>query len=35
LFMTTIHSRLNVGVTGFEAFGAKGTATIQGDFVGT
>ncbi|MDQ1771787.1 hypothetical protein GQR60_15215 [Labilibaculum sp. A4] len=35
LFMTTIHSRLNVGVTGFEAFGAKGSATIQGDFVGT
>jgi len=35
LFMTSIHSRLNVGVTGFEAFGAKGSATIQGDFVGT
>lgn len=35
LFMTTIHSRLNVGVTGFEAFGAKGSATVQGDFVGT
>lgn len=35
LFMTTIHSRLNVGVTGFNAFGAKGSATIQGDFVGT
>lgn len=35
LFMTSIHSRLNVGVTGFQAFGAKGSATIQGDFVGT
>ena len=35
LFMTTIHSRLNVGISGFEAFGAKGSATIQGDFVGT
>ncbi|MDE5420317.1 hypothetical protein L3049_20175 [Labilibaculum sp. DW002] len=35
LFMTSIHSRLNVGVTGFEAFGAQGSATIQGDFVGT
>lgn len=35
LFMTSLHSRLNVGVTGFEAFGAKGSATIQGDFVGT
>lgn len=35
LYMTTIHSRLNVGITGFEAFGAKGSATIQGDFVGT
>ena len=35
LFMTTIHSRLSVGVTGFEAFGAKGSATLQGDFVGT
>ncbi|MGQ1909836.1 hypothetical protein ACT3CE_08615 [Marinifilum sp. RC60d5] len=35
LFMTTIHSRLNVGVTGFTAFGAKGSATVQGDFAGT
>nr|WP_320120146.1 hypothetical protein [uncultured Marinifilum sp.] len=35
LFMTTIHSRLNVGVSGFTAFGAKGSATVQGDFVGT
>ncbi|WP_321282573.1 hypothetical protein [Marinifilum fragile] len=35
LFMTSIHSRLNVGITGFQAFGAKGSATIQGDFVGT
>ncbi len=35
LFMTTIHSRLNVGITGFQAFGAKGAATVQGDFVGT
>ncbi|MRT93032.1 hypothetical protein [Ancylomarina sp. 16SWW S1-10-2] len=34
-YMTTIHSRLNVGVSGFEAFGAKGTATIQGDFAST
>lgn len=35
LDMTMIHSRLNVGASGFEAFGAKGSATIQGDFVGT
>jgi hypothetical protein len=35
LFMTAIHSRLNVGISGFEAFGAKGSATIQADFVGT
>lgn len=35
LFMTTIHSRLSVGVTGFEAFGAQGSATVQGDFVST
>ena len=35
LFMTTIHSRLNFGVSGFKAFGAQGSATIQGDFVGT
>ncbi len=35
LFMTAIHSRLNVGVTGFHAFGAKGAAVIQGDFIGT
>ncbi len=35
LFMTAIHSRLNVGISGFQAFGAKGAATIQGDFVGT
>ncbi|MFA8433329.1 MAG: hypothetical protein ACEPOZ_02330 [Marinifilaceae bacterium] len=34
-FMTSIHSRLNVGISGFEAFGAKGSAAIQGDFVGT
>lgn len=35
LYMTTIHSRLNVGVSGFEAFGAKGTACVQGDFAST
>ena len=35
LYMTSIHSRLNVGISGFEAFGAKGSACIQGDFVGT
>ncbi|RUT79538.1 hypothetical protein [Ancylomarina longa] len=35
LFMTSIHSRLSFGLSGFEAFGAKGTAVIQGDFVGT
>lgn len=35
LYMTAIHSRLSVGVSGFEAFGAKGTATIQGDFAST
>ncbi|WP_096430935.1 hypothetical protein [Labilibaculum antarcticum] len=35
LFMTSIHSRLSVGITGFTAFGAKGSATVQGDFVGT
>jgi hypothetical protein len=35
LFMTTIHSRLNVGVSGFNAFGAKGLAVIEGDFIGT
>ncbi len=35
LFMTTIHSRLNVGVSGFKAFGADGSATLQGDFIGT
>lgn len=34
-FMTSIQSRLNVAVSGFEAFGAKGTAAIEGDFVGT
>lgn len=34
-FMTAIHSRLNVGISGFEAFGAQGSAAIQGDFVGT
>ncbi len=33
--MTSIQSRLNVTVTGFEAFGAKGTAVVEGDFVGT
>lgn len=33
--MTSIQSRLNVSVTGFEAFGAKGTAVLEGDFVGT
>ncbi|RXQ92170.1 hypothetical protein EO244_11510 [Ancylomarina salipaludis] len=35
LYMTSIHSRLNVGISGFEAFGAQGSACIQGDFVGT
>lgn len=35
LFMTSIHSRLNLGVSGFRAFGAKGSSTIQGDFIGT
>lgn len=35
LFMTSIHSRLNVGVTGFEVWGAKGSATVEADFVGT
>lgn len=34
-FMTGVQSRLNATVTGFEAFGAKGTAVIEGDFVGT
>ncbi|WP_321310699.1 hypothetical protein [Marinifilum fragile] len=34
-FMTTIQSRLNATVSGFEAFGAKGTAVLEGDFVGT
>ncbi|WP_321319406.1 hypothetical protein [Labilibaculum sp.] len=33
--MTSIQSRLNVTLTGFEAFGAKGTAVVEGDFVGT
>ncbi len=35
LFMTTVDSRLSVGVSGFEAFGAKGSATVEGDFVST
>jgi len=35
LYMTTIHSRINIGVSGFEAFGAKGTACVQGDFAST
>jgi hypothetical protein len=35
LFMTSIHSRLNATVTGFQAFGAKGSAVVEGDFVGT
>lgn len=34
-FMTSIHSRLSLGISGFEAFGAKGSSTIQGDFIGT
>jgi len=35
LFMSSIHSRLSLRLTDFEAFGAKGTACIEGDFVGT
>ena len=34
-FMTTVQSRLRAAVSGFEAFGAKGSAVIEGDFVGT
>jgi len=34
-FMTTIQSRLRATVAGFEAFGAQGSAVIEGDFVGT
>jgi len=33
--MTGIQSRLQAKMTGFEAFGAKGTAVLEGDFVGT
>jgi len=33
--MTTVHSRLRATMSGFEAFGAQGTAVIEGDFVGT
>jgi hypothetical protein len=33
--MTSIQSRLNATVTGFSAFGAQGTAVLEGDFVGT
>jgi len=32
--MTSIQSRLNATVSGFVAFGAKGTAVLEGDFVG-
>jgi len=35
LFMTTIQSRLRATVSGFNVFGAKGIAAIEGDFVGT
>ena len=34
-FMTGIQSRLRATVSGFEAFGAKGAAVIEGDFCGT
>ncbi|MCZ4695059.1 hypothetical protein [Ancylomarina euxinus] len=34
-FMTTVQSRLRATVSGFEAFGAQGSAVIEGDFVGT
>ncbi|WP_372640317.1 hypothetical protein [Ancylomarina sp.] len=34
-FMTTVQSRLRATVAGFEAFGAQGSAVIEGDFVGT
>lgn len=34
-FMTTVQSRLRATVSGFEAFGAQGSAAIEGDFVGT
>ena len=34
-FMTSIQSRLKATVSGFEAFGAQGSAVIEGDFVGT
>lgn len=33
--MTTVQSRLRATVSGFEAFGAQGSAVIEGDFVGT
>lgn len=33
--MTGIQSRLKVSANGFSAFGAKGSAVLEGDFVGT
>ncbi len=32
--MTTVQSRLNATVSGFTALGAKGTAVLEGDYVG-
>lgn len=35
LFMTSLQSRLRISISGFKAFGAKGYAAIEGDFIGT
>lgn len=33
--MTALETRLNIAISGFSAFGAKGSAFIEGDFSGT